>query len=166
MPGSYWSLKYKEFVRNGAHIEGLDSVITQLSLDSLHLEFQSLLVGGEITFHDGKSVTRDHNLIREWFRAPFPGNDEWRTLQGGTADGTNKNGNAYHMQISQDLVEKNSCKASGVFIPVSGTKEVIVTTSKGLKHYLVDYGDGACDNEITITINGKVKPVSVNGDGN
>ncbi|GHN02151.1 hypothetical protein WSM22_36400 [Cytophagales bacterium WSM2-2] len=166
VPGSYWTLKYKEFSRNDTHIEGTDSVVTQLSSNSQNLQFQSFLIGGKITFQDKKSITQVHNLTREWLRTSTPTNDEWHTLKGGTASGTTKKGNSYEMQITNDIVEKLSCRASKVFIPVSGTKKIIVTTPQVTNHYKIDYGDGSCDNDVKVIINGKMKIVTVSSDGN
>lgn len=167
MPGSYHSVHLIDFYRNGVHIEGTDSLRTELSADSLHLQFHSMLINGKVTFTDGKTITRDHDLTREWIRASLPVNDEWLVLKGGTASGTNKNGNSYQMQITKDLVHKVSCEINEkVVIPVSGTKDVTVTSSKGTKQYTVDFGDGTCDNVITVTINGKVKSITVDSGGN
>jgi len=164
MPGSYHTV-HLDFYRNGIHIEGVDSTTTKLSVDSLHLEFQSVLAGGKVTFHDGKTTTRDHNLVREWFRSTLPMNDEWHELLGGTALGKNKDGDMYQMQITKDLVRKVSCRLEDVFIPVSGTKTIAVTASKGSREYTIDYGDGNCDNTISITFDGKVNKVTVDEDG-
>lgn len=167
MPGSYFSV-HADFHRNDAHIEGIDSLITKLSIDSTslgYLQFQSVLTGGQVTFGDGKTITREHNITREWFRASVPMNDEWHTLTGGEATGKCKNGNTYQMQITKDIVHKVSCLEDRVFIPVSGTKVVTVTTATGTEQYTVDYGDGSCDNNITVTLNGKIKTIAVNGEG-
>ncbi len=165
MPGSYWTIQFVNFYRNDTHIEGKDSVSTQISADSLHLQFQSILTGGQITFGDGKTITRVHNITREWFRASIPMNDEWHNLKGGTATGKCKNGDTYQMQITTDLIHKVSCLEDKVFIPVSGTKVITVTTLTTTDQYTVDYGDGSCDNNITVTLNGKVKTITVNGEG-
>ncbi|GHN01726.1 hypothetical protein WSM22_32150 [Cytophagales bacterium WSM2-2] len=169
VPGSYFVVK-ADFYRNGAHIEGTDTVTTKLSADTLvsrggFLQFRSVLTGGQVTFADGKTVTREHDITREWFRGAVPTNDEWHTLAGGTATGTCKNGNTYEMQITKTLVHKLSCLGSKVVIPVSGTKVVTVTGTKN-KQYSIDYGDGTCDNTVTVTVGSKVQTITVNGDGN
>jgi hypothetical protein len=165
MPGSYWTLQFVNFYRNDTHIEGRDSIATEISTDSLHLQFHSILSGGQITFGDGKTITREHNITREWFRAALPVNDEWHTLKGGTASGKCKNGDTYQMQITKDLIHRVACLQDKVFIPVSGTKVITVVTSTTTDQYIVDYGDGDCDNNITVTLNGKVKTITVNGEG-
>jgi hypothetical protein len=162
-PGSYFSI-HSNFYRNDVHVEGVDSTLTKLDA-SAYLQFESILAGGKVTFGDGKTITRDHDITREWFRATNPENDEWHTLSGGQATGQCKNGNTYQMLITKDLVHKISCLTEKVFIPVSGTKVMTVTNSTETKEYTVDYGDGGCDNSITVTINGKVKTITVDGEG-
>ncbi len=162
VPGSSYNVRLVNFYRNDTHIEGNHTLKTQISADSLHLQFESKLDSGKVTFGDGKFITRIHDLTREWFRASLPGNDEWHTLVGGTATGTGKKGNTYQMQITKELVEKVSCRADKVFIPVSGTKAI----TEGSEQYTVDYGDGTCDNIITVTLNGKEKQITVNAEGN
>src|SRR5579859_1355757 len=166
MPGSYFSV-HDNFYRNDVHIEGVDSVITKVSADSTslgYLQFESIL-NGKVTFGDGHTITRHHDLTREWFRATLPVNDEWHTLKGGEAFGTCRNG-TYIMHITKDLVHKVACRAERVFIPVSGTKVITVTNSSNeTRQYTINYGDGACDNEITVTINNKEKSIIVNGEG-
>jgi len=161
--GSYFSI-HSDFYRNDVHVEGVDSTLTKLDA-SAYLQFESILTGGKVTFGDGKTITRDHDIIREWFRASIPQNDEWHILKGGQATGKCKNGNTYQMLITKDLVHKISCLANKVFIPVSGTKVIMVTNSTETKEYDIDYGDGNCDNAITVTVNGKVKTITVNGEG-
>jgi len=166
MVGSYFSI-HNDFFRNDVHIQGVDSVVTKLDATNLgYLQFESILTGGKVTFGDGKTITREHDITREWFRASLPVNDEWHTLKGGQATGQCKNGNTYQMLITKDLVHKISCLADKVFIPVSGTKVITVTSSSATEQYTVDYGDGTCDNNITVTLNGKIKTITVSGEGN
>jgi hypothetical protein len=163
VPGSSVNLRLVGYYRNDAHVEGNLTLTTQLSTDSLHLQFHSVLDSGKVTFGDGKTITRTHNLTREWLRSQVsPINDEWVTLKDGTAAGTTKNGTTYSMLITKSLIEKVACRAEKVFIPISGTKMVTV----GNAQYTVDYGDGTCDNIITVTLNGKSKQISVTQEGN
>lgn len=165
MPGSTHSIQLVDFYRNSAHIEGKESDTTKLSTDSLHLKFVSWLVGGKVTFGDGRTIEREHNFIKTWYRALLPQNDEWHIE--GSASGKNKNGNEYQMDIQSPLVHKVSCwVANKVCIPVKGIKTITISGSTGIKTYEVNYGDGTCDNLITVIVNGKEKVITVNNDGN
>ena len=65
------------------------------------------------------------------------------------------------MEITKPLVFKRECSSSRKFsIAVEGTKELTIDG----KLIVIDYGDGTCDNKVTITINGTSKEVEVSGD--
>ncbi len=58
------------------------------------------------------------------------------------------------MKITSELVYSKTCELnSKVFIPVKGIKTLTVDH----KEIIIDYGDGSCDNTVTITVNGKSK---------
>ena len=78
-----------------------------------------------------------------------------------SASGTTRAGIDYTMDITDPIVYKATCLASKVFIPVSGTK--IITAGR---EYKIEYGNGDCDNTVTITVGGKSATITVNGDGN
>ncbi|MBS1557628.1 MAG: hypothetical protein JST69_02780 [Bacteroidetes bacterium] len=168
MPGSWYNVRLVNFYRNNTHVQANLTLTTQLSADSAHLQFHSVLDSGVITFANGKTITRQHDLTREWIRASLPQNDEWITLAtngqsaNGTAWGTNKDGKKYTMEITKDLIVKIACRAEDVYIPVSGIKVVTI----GNEQYTINYGDGDCDNTVTVTISGKQKQVTINLDGN
>lgn len=179
-PGSTFSIQLVNFYRNSVHVEGGEYDTTKLSVDSLHLQFVSSLVGGKITFGDGRSIERDHSFRKTWYRSlnpAEPANDEWHIE--GSSWGKNKNGNAYVMQIGipsdsnpsvllpAPLIHRFLCWSKyKIGIPVKGIKIITVTSGNDMKAYKVDYGDATCDNLVTVTINGKEKAISVNGDGN
>jgi len=162
-PNSVMITRLVNFFRNDAHIEGVITLTTQVSADSLHLQFNSVLDSGKITFGDGRYVTRTHNITREWIRSiASASNNQWITLVGGVAAGVTKGGKNYTMQITKSLLEKVACRAEKVFIPVQGTKVVTV----GNNEYTIDYGTGNCDNVVSVTLNGKIKQITVSADGN
>ena len=77
---------FSEYYVNGIKIEGTNT-LTNLtaSLDSPP-KFKNEVVGGKVTFTDGKVATREHVLTREWIRAPNPSQDSWKVE--GSASGT------------------------------------------------------------------------------
>jgi hypothetical protein len=73
------------------------------------------------------------------------------------------------MQIQQatPLIQKLACwTTKKIYIPVKGIKIITVTSGSDTKTYEVDYGDGTCDSLVIVTVNGKAKTITVNGDGN
>lgn len=162
-PGSKITTTFDGYFRNEVKIEGTHTLTNvQTSLTS-NPKFTVVIAGGKITFGDGKTITREQNFTREWQRASSPNADKWVITAGSKANGTNRNGKAYSMEVTADLVYSRACAISNkVFIAVSGTKKFTVDG----KVYTVDYGTGNCDNEITVTVNGVTKTITVGADGN
>ncbi|MBS1487027.1 MAG: hypothetical protein JST43_05515 [Bacteroidetes bacterium] len=168
MPGSWHNVRLVNYYRNDTHIQGNLTITTQQADTSQYLMFKSVLDSGAVTFPNGKTITREHTITREWVRAGSPLNDEWITLTENpvdhslsTANGTFKNGESYFMQVTKDLVVKVSCRLEGVYTPVQGEKVITF----GNEQITIDYGNGSCDNTITITIKGKEKQLSINESG-
>jgi hypothetical protein len=82
---------------------------------------------------------------------------------GSEASGANRNGKTYTMNVTADLIYSRACAISNkVFIPVSGTKVFLVDG----KAYNVDFGTGNCDNDVTVSVGGASKTITVGADGN
>lgn len=161
--GSTIKTTFVDYFRNGVKVEGVHTLTNVTPSNQAYPRFSITIVGGKLTFADGKTVTREQSFIREWQRATNPLEDKWVILAGSSASGTNKAGKSYTMNVTKDLVYSRSCQVSNrVFIAVSGTK-VFVTDSRT---YTVDYGNGDCDNDITVSLNGVSKTITVNADGN
>jgi hypothetical protein len=158
LPGSQIITTLQDYVINGVALEGTRTVTnTSASLES-NPKFTITVTGGKATWSNGDVATREINRTREWVRAANPLNDQW--LVTGTAAGTNRNGKSYQMEITKALVYKRECAASNkIFLAVEGTK---VLTIDG-KIISIDYGAGACDKLVTVTINGQSKEIEVKG---
>ena len=143
---------------NGIAMEGVRTVTnTSASLES-NPKFTITVVGGKATWPDGTSATREVNRTREWVRATNPSNDQW--IVTGTGAGTNREGKTFQMEITKPLVYKRECGTSHkMHLAVEGTKVLKVDG----KTITIDFGNGACDKLITITINGKSKEIEVKG---
>jgi hypothetical protein len=158
LPGSQIITTLQDYVINDVALEGTCTVTnTSASLES-NPKFTITVTGGKATWSNGDVATREINRTREWVRAANPLNDQW--LVTGTAAGTNRNGKSYQMEITKALVYKRECGASNkIFMAVEGTK---VLTVDG-KVISIDYGTGACDKMVTVTINGQSKEIEVKG---
>jgi hypothetical protein len=154
---------FNNYTINGVKIEGAYTITNVTPTNTSFPRFTAVIDAGKITFLNGKTITRTQNFTREWQRANNPLQDKWVLIKGSTAAGTNRNGTAYTMTVTTDLVHSRACELSDkVFIAVSGEKQFIADN----KTITINYGDGACDNNVTITINGKSKDVTIAGDGN
>lgn len=144
---------------NGVALEGTRTVTNVTGSTNDAPRFNVVLEDGKATWPDGTTATREVNRTHEWTRAANPLNDQWSVT--GTANGTNRNGNVYEMEITTALVYKRECAIGNrVFMAVSGTKELTVNGRK----LIIDYGAGECDRKVTITVDGQSKEVEVKGD--
>jgi hypothetical protein len=160
---SYIKTTFVGYFRNDAKVDGVHLLTNVTPTNPSFPRFSVAITGGKITFGDGKTITREQSFVREWQRAINPLEDKWVILANlSSASGANKNNVSYTMLVTKDIVYSRACVASNVFIAVSGTKQFIVEG----KTYSVDYGDGNCDNEITVSVGGLTKTITVNKDGN
>jgi|SRR6266850_3739653 len=141
---------------NGVKIEGIRTVANTSASTQSNLIFTTTMLGGKITWPDGGSVSRDETTTRERKLGPTSNDTQWFVT--GSASGTNRNGLDYTMTITNKLVYKRACAVNDkVYMAVQGTKELVVENKK----ITVDYGTGACDKLVTITIKGKSKVVEL-----
>ncbi len=142
--GSQWSITFEEYSINGIKIEGTRTVTVVSVTDSL-VVYEVVLADGKITWPDGRVATREVNRRREHERNE--NNILDRLIIYGTAQGTFRNGRGYSIEILERLIYRRACAAEGVIIPVSGVKLI----KHGNRELTVDYGDGTCDNIVTLT---------------
>ena len=149
--GSSISITFDGYYINDVKIEGTRTVeISEITNTSITHEIT--LANGKITWPDNSTATRNAHHFRKW---DWKGdlirlNDEVSLLEGGTAEGTNRNEKSYTMQITADIVFKAECFATRRFLPVSGEKILEVNG----RVITVNYGSGDCDNTITVTVDG------------
>jgi hypothetical protein len=142
--GSKWSFSYENYSVNGVQLEGERTVTIVSTSDSLVVS-DVTLVGGKITWPDGRVATREVNRRREHERHENHLLD--RLIIYGTAQGTFRNGRGYSIEILERLIYRRACGVEGVIIPVSGVKLI----KHGDRELTVDYGDGTCDNIVLLT---------------
>jgi len=142
--GSQWTITFEEYSINGIKIEGTRKV-TVVSVTELLTVYEVVLTGGKVTWPDGRIANREVNRRREHERNE--NNILDRLIIYGTAQGTFRNGRGYSIEILERLIYRRACAAEGVIIPVSGVKLI----KHGDRELTVDYGDGTCDNFVTLT---------------
>ncbi|NQZ77451.1 MAG: hypothetical protein HRT61_15320 [Ekhidna sp.] len=148
VPGAFRTTTFEGFSLDGVLMEGTRTVENISESLEDDLTFSISLTGGRMTFEDGTSSTRESQRTRTWIRASNPLDDQ--RIVTGFANGNERDGTAYSVEITSSIVYKRACWASRVFIPVSGVKQY----TSGDDVAVVDYGDGTCDNEVSISING------------
>lgn len=149
VPGAYRIVTFEDFSIDTVKVEGTRTLTNISESEEDAPAFSVKLTGGSLTFTDGTTATSEVDHVRTWYRAANPLED--MTTLTGTASGTQRDQSDYSVTILEELVYKRSCRSSRVFIPVSGVKEV----TKDGETAIIDYGDGECDNEVEITIDGE-----------
>lgn len=156
--GSSWTVTFENYAVNEVQITGTRRV-ENITTDTLRRRFQVDLEDGEAVWPDGRIARRRLHHIREHER-DSSSNLLLRLIIYGTAEGNHRNGRGYQIEILEPLVYERSCAAEGVFIPVKGKKLI----KHGNRQLTVDYGDGTCDNVVTlINANGRMKEIRIPG---
>ncbi len=157
IPGSVFTYVLENFAIDGRQIEGTRTVENVSPTLNDNPVFHITLTGGKITFLDGTVATREVDRMRRWVRAANPINDEYHILEGSTANGVNREGLTYEVTVLETLIYKRNCREGRRFIPVAGVKEI----KKGDDVITIDFGDGECDNLVTINFNGRIVTIEI-----
>jgi hypothetical protein len=140
---------------NGNTISGYRRVTNTGPNASNQPTFQ-IEVNGTIVLADGGgTITWTANRTRTWlegFNTPLIFNDDVFSVSGGS-NGTKASGNTWTNVINTPLVHKRSCHQI-----VSGTMTV-TPSNKPVRS--IDFGNGTCDNQATVTINGNTYTIVV-----
>ena len=154
LTGSSWKTHFEDYSVNGVLIAGTRSV-ANITTDSTLLTFTVDLEDGTATWPDGRVARRRLHHKREH---EIENHILQRLIIYGTAEGNHRNGRGYIIEILEPLVYDRRCAAEGVIIPVKGKKLI----KHGDRQITVDYGDGRCDNIVTlINKNGRTKEIRV-----
>lgn len=143
---------FDNYYVDGYKIEGERSLVNEGFNDNGNLYFTVTLINGKITNSEGEVRTKEFQRIREWvagYDTPRLRIDDEYMITG-TANGVNRNGEAYSKIIIEPLHVARSCRwiLSGV-----------VEMSLGDKSLSLDYGDDTCDRIATVTIDDETKEI-------
>lgn len=156
VPGSYWTVTFRNYHVNRRHIEGLRTVINVSESLETNPTFHITLEDGKVTWPDESFATREVDKTRVWVRSANPLMDETHILAGSTTSGMNRRGVNYKTEVLTDLIYKRNCRTDRkVRIPVQGTKRVVT----GDRNCVIDFGDGECDAIIEVTCGDRTKVI-------
>ncbi len=151
--GTVINISFNNFYQNDNLIEGTKTV-SNLGLNA----------DGQMTYtvNANMKVTNTSNEVYSWTstrtRTWIAGYDTKTRLDdiylvSGTSSGTNRRGMSFTAKTTKDLRIDLSCQ----WRIVSGTVEM---SPEGKDTRVIDYGNGTCDNVITVTVNGKTRTMS------
>jgi hypothetical protein len=151
--GASRTFTFVNFSIDGAAISGSRS-LTNNGLNASGQPSFTRTGNETIAYPDGTTATHNatHTLTMvEGFGTAIWADDVWNIT--GTGSGTNRKGATYTVDITKPLVKSAVCpwiKAGTVTITVDGATRTL------------DYGDGTCDKDATLTLpNGTVKQVKI-----
>jgi hypothetical protein len=153
--GSIHTITFNNYFVNDNQVLGSKSVENK-GLNNLNQTYFNVIVNGMIikaTTLD--TITWNANRIRTWIAGegtPTRMDDEY-SISGSSA-GQKANGQTYTKTITTPLLKEIGCKWFK-----SGVVE-IAPTGKAIR--VVDFGNGACDNLATVTVNGNVYNITLN----
>ncbi len=151
--GTSRTITLENYYINGIHIEGTKTVTNDGENENGNICYSVELTGGRITTPDSIVITRESVRTREW----VGGSDTWWNIWDdvyfitGQTTGTNFRGVAYSRTIVTPLEWAAICR----FIK-SGSIDIVVGENDPIT---LDFGNGECDNEATVSRNGETKTI-------
>lgn len=169
VPLATQSINLVNFFINGVKVEGTSSVALLSPSVEGDILYEVTLTGGKFTYTDASTATREDHHFSQWTRNRTPldlSDDEQKvfaTYQGtnSTSHGVNRKGYEYSILITEDIVYKTTCLATKVFVPVAGKKEITVTKNAISTTSFLDYGNGACDKTVTVSVDGQSRNIEM-----
>ncbi len=140
---------YTDFFQNDNKIEGTKTV-TNMGLNNAgHIYFTIQISNAKITKTNGKIISWSSTRTREWIQGANTASvaDDIYSITG-NASGTDGSGNAFSMVITKAITVDFSCQ----YHLISGTVEI---TPSGKATRVIDYGNGSCDDDATLTVGKK-----------
>jgi hypothetical protein len=146
-PGTVISHTPVDYYVNDIRFDGTKTV-TNMGLNTNGQPYFNVQIDGTATNTDGVVLTYTSTRVRTWVLGYTTlanrYDDEFNIT--GTATGTFSNGGGYSALTTSPIHVKFGCG-----LPVSGTLEI---TPQNKPVRTVDYGQGNCDSQFTVTVNG------------
>lgn len=149
------TITFTNFYVNNHQVTGSHSVTNNGKNNNGHLTFTISVNGSIIKPNNGGTISWVSDRLREWTEGE--NTSVWSDdiyLISGTASGSHSNGNSYTAAITTPLKVKMNCHWI-----VSGGLNL---TPAGKPTRSIDWGNGTCDNQATVTINGNVYNITLN----
>lgn len=151
--GTSRTITLENYYINGIHVEGTKTITNDGVNNEGNICYSIELTGGKITTPDSIVITRESVRTREW----VAGSDTWWNIWDdvyfitGQTTGINFRGVAYSRTIIIPLEWAATCR----FIK-SGSIDIVVGENDPIT---LDFGDGECDNEATVSRNGETRTI-------
>lgn len=147
--GATHTISFNNYFVNDNQVSGSKTVTNEGRNSHGHLSFTIIVNGTIILANNVGTITWTANRTREWLAGENTAirNDDIYLITG-IESGTRASGKSYSSIITKPLRREISCQFHHF---VSGTIEI---TPTGKATRTLDYGNGVCDDEANVTING------------
>ncbi len=151
--GSFREISFENYYFNDNKLEGTKTILNNGENENGNLSFTKKVTGGKLVYSDDSEMSWDCEKISE----QVEGNETFRFSDDvwsvtGSGSGVNRDGVEYSFEITTPLIYKNGC-----FYAVSGVVEITTAESSTV----IDYGEGECDKEVTVTTDGVTETVEL-----
>jgi hypothetical protein len=143
--GSLREITFDNYYFNDNKIEGTKTILNTGENENGHLTFTKKVMDAKVIYPDETEMSWESEKVSELIEGNETflfADDVWAVTGGGS--GVNLDGKNFTATITSPLIYKNRC-----FYPVSGVLEIAVD---GEELKIIDYGDGECDYEATVTV--------------
>ena len=154
--GSQITTTFDNYFVDGKQLEGT-RVLTNISDETEgQRAFEIVITDGKITFEDGTFRTYSGSRTKVWEIEET--SREVQLTVTGSISGVNRNGIEFSKTITEPVIFLHSCRRVGVKVAVSGERTII----KNELAYVINYGQGDCDNLVTLTLpSGEIKDIII-----
>jgi hypothetical protein len=149
--GAEITITYNDLMIDDILLEGTQT-ITMVSTSDTGTVQQIEMEQGTLTWPNGAKSTWSSDRTHTITTDPEAGTFEM--LIEGSLNGISAEGLAFETTIDEPIIFKSECATGDQLnVPVSGKKTILLPENQDAPEILVDYGNGACDDQFTVTIN-------------
>lgn len=155
-PGTVITVTLDNFHRNGDLIEGTKTITNMGKNSDNHTYFNVEVSNAKITTDDGRIISWNSTRTREWMvgeDTPWPNYTDDVYHITGSANGINSEGNTFTITITNPLEIALNCRWIR-----SGSLEL---TPEGADTRTLDFGNGDCDDQATLSIKNKTYNITL-----
>lgn len=149
--GSRSTTTFEDYQVNGVKLSGT-RIVTNVTEPGQAPRQRIQVIAGQLTFPDETTILWETDRIREWsagFDTPLRLNDDVVRIVG-NYEGKNREDVNFSAQTLEPVVYRTACRLQGIRRPTAGV--VIYSSDNREQDLVVDYGDGTCDREISVSV--------------
>jgi hypothetical protein len=156
------TVTFDNYFVNNKQIEGTILLRNINRNDEGNLTAERELVDYKVTFPAGDYNIINGSTTREWIEGENDGVRGNEVIEvTGSYEGINSKGVEFSRVITEPVRADFSCWADGGFLRTQGVIEMTITNSARSRTRVLDYGDGTCDNSVTVTVNDQSYTISI-----